>query len=64
MNHTAPDQKLTFRDVCERLRIGSTTLYRWIHTEGFPAGKKLGPRAVRWSESDIREWEKSREGAV
>jgi len=63
MNHKALEQKLTLHDVCQLLRVGKTTVYRWIHTEDFPAGKKIGPRAVRWSENEIRKWEETREGA-
>lgn len=37
-----------------------TTLYRWIHKEGFPSGFLLGPNTRVWTEDEVEEWLASR----
>lgn len=52
-------QYLTYKQVCSRYGIGSTTLYRWIDKKCFPVGDKIGPRARRWNICDLLKWEKN-----
>ena len=47
-------------NVLKRYEIGNTTLYRWIESDQFPQPVQLGPRCVRWLESDLEQWEKER----
>ena len=56
-------QYLTYRDVCSRYKIGSTTLYKWIAEGHFPKARKLGPRSVRWNLDELRQWENRGEEA-
>ncbi|WP_299734845.1 AlpA family phage regulatory protein [uncultured Endozoicomonas sp.] len=53
---------LTNQQVRERYQIGNTTLYRWINDEqtNFPKQHQLGPRCVRWRQSDLEAWESQR----
>ncbi len=58
-------QYLTYKEVCSRYGIGSTTLYRWIADKRLPEGDKIGPRARRWNISDLLKWERDkRKGAA
>jgi predicted DNA-binding transcriptional regulator AlpA len=54
---------LTAREVCNALRISSTTLWRWSTTPstGFPKSIRMSPKAVRWSEEEILAWLTKRE---
>jgi len=52
---------LTARQICERVGIGSGTLYRWLAEGRFPQPRKFSPRMVRWYASDVEEWAAKRE---
>ena len=56
-------QLLTAREVCNALRISSTTLWRWSNTPstGFPTSIRMSPKAVRWREEEILAWLTKRE---
>jgi predicted DNA-binding transcriptional regulator AlpA len=61
------DQPLTatkfvrFRDLKERRIVQNwPTLLRWIQTEGFPPGVRLGPNLRAWAEPEVDAWLKSR----
>lgn len=43
-------------EVCNRIGVGRSTLYKMIHAANFPAPKQLGGRTVAWLESDIDAW--------
>ena len=59
MSKTTNDpQYLTYKDVCHRYNIGSSTLYRWIEAKKFPAGVFMGNHSRRWSVSALKTWEK------
>lgn len=47
-------------EVCDRIGMCRTTLYRMISAQHFPAPRRLGLRAVAWLESDIDAWIDSR----
>lgn len=53
---------LTNQQVRNRYQIGNTTLYRWINDEQtcFPKPHHLGPRCVRWLQSELEAWEAQR----
>lgn len=46
---------LTVRDVAQRLRIGTRTVWKWTSTGHLPAPLRLGKsgRTVRWQATDI-----------
>ena len=48
------------KDVCERLRIGRSTLYSWVAQGRFPRQARYGVRAVGWRADDVERWLKSR----
>ena len=48
------------KDVCERLRIGRSTLYSWIAQGRFPRQVRYGVRAVGWRSDDVERWLNSR----
>lgn len=49
------------KDLCERLSIGSSTLYRWMDEGKFTVPKvKIGPRSVAFRSSDVEAWIQSR----
>ena len=50
------DSILRVKDVCQRLRIGRSTLYAWLKEGDFPPSIPLGPRIVGWRASDIDKW--------
>ncbi len=50
------DRMLKSREVLELAAISRPTLYRRIKDAEFPKPKVVGPRALRWQESAVREW--------
>ena len=50
------DRLIPRRAVLARIGVGRTTLYRWMDEAGFPKAVKVGPRAVRWLESEVTAW--------
>lgn len=53
MTSTTINQLLTTREVCDMLRIGKTTLWRWSRRGDFPQPVKLG-HSTRWRQADIQ----------
>ncbi|MCY4641441.1 MAG: AlpA family phage regulatory protein [Gammaproteobacteria bacterium] len=47
---------LTRTEVETRCRIGRSTIYRLMRSGEFPIPLRIGPRAVRWVESEIDTW--------
>ena len=54
MNDT--DRLLRRQEVETRCGIARTTIYRLMRCGEFPEPLKVGPRAVRWLESEIETW--------
>ena len=54
------DRLLRIEEVVGRCALSRPTLYRWIKGELFPRPLKIGPRAVRWRESEIKAWLEAR----
>ena len=50
------DRLLRREEVESRCGIGRSTIYRWMRLGRFPEPVKVGPRAVRWPESEIEAW--------
>lgn len=46
----------TAREVCQFFKISKSTLYNLVRRGDFPPGKKIGYRAVRWSQNDIESY--------
>ena len=51
------DDRLMHRAEVEHLvSLKRSAIYRLMRSGEFPLPLKIGPRAVRWRESDIRAW--------
>ncbi len=44
-------------EVSKRFDVTPCTIWRWVNDGFFPEPYRLGPRATRWHEDDIREFE-------
>ena len=44
------------RQVEQRTGLSRSTLYQYIKDGCFPKPVRLGPRAVGWLESEVRDW--------
>ncbi len=62
-NHTTrfrgvpkPLRLLSIEQVQEKTGLAAATIYKAIAAGWFPPARKLGPRAVRWIESEIDDW--------
>ena len=54
MNRTN-DQLLTYEEAATMLRISPVTLRKWVSNGRLPY-KKLGRKAVRFNQSELKEW--------
>lgn len=43
-------------EVKRRVGLGRSTIYRLMDLGAFPKARKLGLRAIAWSEAEIDEW--------
>ena len=50
------DRLLRLNAVLEMVALSRSQLYRLKKEGKFPASIKVGPKSVRWRESEIREW--------
>ncbi|MCR1770875.1 MULTISPECIES: helix-turn-helix transcriptional regulator [Burkholderia] len=51
-----PERLLRFAEVRSRIGLSKSEIYRRIGAGTFPAGVKLGARAVAWRESAVEDW--------
>ena len=51
-----PDRMLRREEVQSWCGLSRTTIYRLMRAGQFPEPIKIGPRAVRWPESEIEKW--------
>ncbi len=49
------EKLLSIREVCEFTGLGKSTVYELIQSGRFPKPLRIGVRAVRWRQSDLRE---------
>ena len=52
-----PVHFLSERQLCARLGVSRTTLWRWMKDGHLPHSVQIGPRCVRWRLEDIEQWE-------
>ncbi|TVV77369.1 helix-turn-helix transcriptional regulator [Sphingomonas solaris] len=43
-------------EVRKRVGLGRSTIYRLMELGSFPKSRKLGARAIAWSEAEINDW--------
>ena len=49
------------RDLEELLRLSRSTIYSMMAKGQFPKPTRLGAKAVRWSEAEIKDWLSNRQ---
>jgi prophage regulatory protein len=54
------DRFMQLREVEARSGLKHTAIYRKMASGDFPRARSLGPRTVRWLESEINQWIQSR----
>lgn len=57
---TQPPAYLRLTDMRARYRVSGSTIWNWVHTNGLPAPKRLGPNTRAWSLPELLDWEASR----
>ena len=50
-------------EVAKRFDISRGTVWEWVKNGTLPPPIRLGPRAVRWRESDLENWLEQRAAA-
>ena len=50
------DYFLTLAEVRARVKLGRTTIYRWMGEGRFPKQVSLASQVVRWRQSDVDRW--------
>lgn len=53
---SAPRRVLRIADVCDRVGLSSTTVWRLQRAGRFPPPVRLTDQAVGWRESDVEDW--------
>ena len=56
MTSAKKDRLLRREEVEQKSGLARTTIYRLMRAGAFPEPLKVGPRAVRWPESEIEKW--------
>lgn len=60
-NLVSLDAYLSLKEVLAMVKVGSSTLYRWMDDGDFPRPRQLGERCVRWTVADIKHWQDTRQ---
>jgi prophage regulatory protein len=55
-NDNFPERLLKLKEVMRMTSLGSSTIYRKLDTNEFPAPLVLSTACVRWKESDLVAW--------
>ncbi len=50
------DRLINIKEVVAMTHVSKSTIYRWIRLGLFPGPFRIGVRAVRWWESEVRAW--------
>lgn len=56
-----PERHSSVKQNAERYAVHEKTIWRWVREGKFPKPVRLSPGCVRWRESDLAEWEATRE---
>src|SRR5439155_2846707 len=54
------DRYLRAREVCERVGLSRTTIWRQVRRGEFPTPRRLSANAIGWMASDVEAWIASR----
>lgn len=55
-----PGRFIKLEEVMQRVALSRTTILRWEAEGRFPKRADLGPRCLRWADTDINVWMASR----
>ena len=58
------ERLMTRRDVEAHCGLSRTSIYRLMRAGQFPEAVKVGPKAVRWRQSEINAWLQARPRAT
>jgi len=58
---TPRDHYLRAREVCARVGLSRTTIWRLVRCAEFPAPRRLSANAIGWLASEVEAWIASRE---
>lgn len=50
------DRMLRLPEVLAAVGVSSVTLWRWERAGRFPRRRRIGPNAVAWRASEVKEW--------
>ena len=53
---TTGDRLIKLQDVMAITAMSRASVFRRIRDASFPKGVQVGPRAVRWRESEVQRW--------
>ena len=53
------ERLVTRREIEERFGMTRSTIYRQMRAGNFPEPVQISPKAVRWRETELEEWEAS-----
>ena len=51
-----PERLIRLPEVRRRVGLGRSTIYRLMDLGAFPKARKLGLRAIAWSEAEVDGW--------
>lgn len=60
MSPLRPERLIRIHEVCGRIGVCKSTLYRMVSLNSVPPPKKLGGRTIAWLEADVDAWIDSR----
>lgn len=55
---------IRMQEVCQRIGMSRSSLYKMINRQTFPSPKRLGEKSVAWLDSDVTAWIASRRSTV
>lgn len=50
------EKLIPLKEVCHRVGVGKSMIYKMIQQDRFPAPYKPSPGAARWSEREVADW--------
>ena len=60
MPNPAPIEFIDLHEVCRRVGLKKSAIYRMIRLSAFPRPVRLGDKAVRWNAAEVDAWQRAR----
>ena len=51
---------IDLHEVCRRVCLGKSAIYKMVRLSAFPSPVKLGDKAVRWNAAEVDAWQRER----